>query len=173
MYIPLPVAPYIWCVCSIWHYLDNLKNVKNTHWGVLLLVNLQAKATLLKVTLLYVYFLHFLNCTNGTKSRKASHIFWSYSPIFTKIRLAKSLRIRSFSGLYSVEYGTEILRLRTLFTQCCWSKKSLTAHWCLHKSSSFGTKSWMNLPWFLCQTKVVRKVSFHRRVSYAFYKTYT
>ena len=30
-------------------------------------------ATLLKVTLLYGYFLTFLNCTNGIKSRKASH----------------------------------------------------------------------------------------------------
>ena len=31
-------------------------------------------ATLLKITLLRRCFLHFLNCTNGTKSRNASHI---------------------------------------------------------------------------------------------------
>ena len=37
---------------AIWYHLYNLKNVKNTHGGVLLLVN----------------------CTNGTKSRNASHI---------------------------------------------------------------------------------------------------
>ena len=42
---------------AIWHYLHNLKNEKNTHGRVLLLVKLQA------------------NGTNGTKSRKASHIF--------------------------------------------------------------------------------------------------
>ena len=36
-----------------------LKNVKNTHWGKLLLVKLQA--------------LTFLNCADGTKSCKASH----------------------------------------------------------------------------------------------------
>ena len=41
----------------IWHYLHNLKNEKNTHGRVLLLVKLQT------------------NDTNGTKSHKASHIF--------------------------------------------------------------------------------------------------
>ena len=55
-------------LCTIWYYLYNLKNMKNTHGGVLLL------ATLLKVTLFYGCFLRFLNCTNGTKSRNASHI---------------------------------------------------------------------------------------------------
>ena len=31
-------------LCAIWYHLYNLKNVKNTHGGVLLLVKLQAKA---------------------------------------------------------------------------------------------------------------------------------
>ena len=43
-----------------------LKNMKNTHGEVLLLV--------LKVTLLHRCFSRFLNCTNATKSRKASQI---------------------------------------------------------------------------------------------------
>ena len=30
--------------CAIWHHLYNLKNVKNTHGGVLILVKLQAEA---------------------------------------------------------------------------------------------------------------------------------
>ena len=30
--------------CAIWYHLDNLKNVKNTHDGVLILVKLQASA---------------------------------------------------------------------------------------------------------------------------------
>ena len=30
--------------CAIWYHLHNLKNVKNTHGGVLILVKLQAKA---------------------------------------------------------------------------------------------------------------------------------
>ena len=53
--------------CTILYYLYNLKNVKNTHGGVLLLV--------LKVTLLHWWFPRFLNSTNGTKSRKTSHMF--------------------------------------------------------------------------------------------------
>ena len=28
--------------CAIWYYLNNLKNMKNTHGGVLILVKLQA-----------------------------------------------------------------------------------------------------------------------------------
>ena len=45
--------------------LVQFKNEKNIHGEGLLL----GPATLLKV------FLRFLNCTNGTKSRKASHMF--------------------------------------------------------------------------------------------------
>ena len=41
--------------CAIWYHMYNLKNVKNTHGGVVLS--------------------RFLNCTNGTKSSKASQIF--------------------------------------------------------------------------------------------------
>ena len=48
-------------LCAIWYHLDNLKNVKNVHEGVLLL---------LKVTLLHGCFLRVLNCTNGTKSQQ-------------------------------------------------------------------------------------------------------
>ena len=49
--------------------------VEIAHGGVLLLVNLQVHATLLKVTLLQGRLSRFLNCTNDTKSRKASHKF--------------------------------------------------------------------------------------------------
>ena len=53
---------------AIWYHLYNLRHVTNTHGGVLLLVKLQA----LKVALLRGCFSRLLNCTNGTKSRKAS-----------------------------------------------------------------------------------------------------
>ena len=60
-------------LCSIWYLLYILKNVKNTHGGVLLLVKLQALTRkFAKVTLFHGYFSPFLSCTNGTKSRKAS-----------------------------------------------------------------------------------------------------
>ena len=58
-------------LCAICCYLYNLKIRENTHGGVSLLVKLQA---VIKVTLLHGCFSHFLNCANGTKSRKASHI---------------------------------------------------------------------------------------------------
>ena len=36
---------YIWYELAIWYHLYNLKNVKNTHGKVLILVKLQAKAS--------------------------------------------------------------------------------------------------------------------------------
>ena len=60
--------------CAIWYHLNNLQKVKKTHGRVLLFVKLQATATVLKATLLHGCFSGFLNCTNGTKSRNASHL---------------------------------------------------------------------------------------------------
>ena len=64
-------------LCAIWYVLYNLKMMKNTLGRMLPLVKLPVQpATLLKVALLHGCFSRFLNCTNGTKSRKASHIPW-------------------------------------------------------------------------------------------------
>ena len=63
-----PVFIYV-MRCAIWYNLYNLKNLKNTHGGVL------KPATLLKVTLLQGCFSSFSNCVNGTKSRKAFHMY--------------------------------------------------------------------------------------------------
>ena len=61
-------------LCAIQYHFSNLKNVKNIHGGVLLLVKFDAKACdLLNVTLLHGCFSRFLNCKNGTESLKASH----------------------------------------------------------------------------------------------------
>ena len=57
---------YIWCVVRFGTILNNLKNVKSTHRGVLILVKLQASA-------LGVFHV-FKIVKNGTKSRNASHI---------------------------------------------------------------------------------------------------
>ena len=63
--------------CWIWYHFYNLKNVKNTHGGVLLSVNLQVEAcNFLKVTLLHWCFSRSLNCTNGTKSCRASQVYF-------------------------------------------------------------------------------------------------
>ena len=50
-----------------------LKNVKNSHGGVLLLVKLQASASLLHAS-----FSRFLNCTNGPKWNKAPMMCRTY-----------------------------------------------------------------------------------------------
>ena len=53
-------------LCAIWYHSYYLKNVKNTHGGVLLLM--------LKVTLFHGCFSRFFNCSSGTKSPSASHM---------------------------------------------------------------------------------------------------
>ena len=55
------------------------KNMKNTHWGVLLSVK---PATLLKITLLHGCFSRYLNFTNGTKLLKTylRILWWVVSP---------------------------------------------------------------------------------------------
>ena len=56
------IKVHMWCVARF-STICTIKIFKDIHEGVLLL--------LLKVTLLYGCFSHFLNCTNGTKSRNA------------------------------------------------------------------------------------------------------
>ena len=63
--------------CVIWYHLFNLKNLKNTHGGVLLFV----------VTLLHGCFSRFLNCTDHTKSRKTSHMKCSTELKWVKARI--------------------------------------------------------------------------------------
>ena len=45
----------------------------------------------LKVTLLHGCFSHFLNCTNGTKSRKASHLLYFQTSVKPRIFFNTSL----------------------------------------------------------------------------------
>ena len=54
--------------CAIWYHLYNLKNVKNTHGGVILLRSC---------------FSRFLNYTNSTKLRNALHtsVFWTFEKL--------------------------------------------------------------------------------------------
>ena len=56
--------PFVMC-CAIWYHFHNLKNMKNNHGGVLLLV---------KVTVLQGCFSPFLNYMDSIKLRQASHL---------------------------------------------------------------------------------------------------
>ena len=77
--------------CAIWYHLYNLKNVNNTHRGVLPFVNLQAEAcNFANSKTSPWFFLTFLNCTNGTQSGQGSqltphgHLLWScFAPYFS------------------------------------------------------------------------------------------
>ena len=46
---------------------------------------MEEPATLLKLTLLHGYSSRFLNCTNATKSRNASHLYINDYPTFADI----------------------------------------------------------------------------------------
>ena len=57
--------------CAIWYHVDNLKNVKNTHGGVLLLVKLQAEAC------------------NFTKSNTPPWVFFTFFKLSTWYQIAQ------------------------------------------------------------------------------------
>ena len=62
-------------LCTIWCDLCNLKNEKNTHGGVLILIKLQTETcNFTKSDTPACLFFPFLNYKNGTKSFKASLI---------------------------------------------------------------------------------------------------
>ena len=106
--------------CVIWYHLHNLKNVKNTHEGVLLLA---------KLTFLHGCFSRFLNCTNGTKSRKTSHLksrslvilaFGNYSYLIRiSLNIPKSSVIRTSSVcvlvLYLISWKNEYISMFNIF----------------------------------------------------------
>ena len=62
---------------AIWYHSYNFKNVDKTHREVLLLAKLQGKAcNFTKSNTPPWMFSRFLNCANGTKSRKAPQILF-------------------------------------------------------------------------------------------------
>ena len=67
---------------------------------------------LLKVILLHGYFQRFLNCTNGTKSHKASHMHWECEP-FSEYR---NLRVRTDSMVQNRRIWTKFIL--TIPTPC-------------------------------------------------------
>ena len=82
-------------LCAIRNNLYNLKNVKNSRGGVIL----SGKVTLLKLSLPHGCFSRFLNCTNGTKLRKASNIKYLYNrPKYKEVvRRKNNLLFENFS----------------------------------------------------------------------------
>ena len=86
--------------CAIWYHLYNFKIVRSVTFKVAI-----------KVTLFHECFLRFLNCTNSTKSRKASYM------IFHKISLLMAL----FLQLIGLMLAYKLLEARRN-----------VHNWCLH-----------------------------------------
>ena len=64
-------------LCNLLLFVQ-LKNLKNAHGGVLILVKLQALVSVFNLIKIYTppwIFLGFLNFANGIQSRNASHIY--------------------------------------------------------------------------------------------------
>ena len=64
-------------LCSIWYHLCNLKNVKNTHRGVLVLVKLQDEAS------------------NFNKSNNHPRVFFTFFKLYKWYQIAHSVSIKS------------------------------------------------------------------------------
>ena len=122
-------------LCAIWYHLYNLKNIKNTHGRLLLLVKLHVdSAILLKVALLHGCFLRFLNGVNGAKSCKAFEIY-AFQSIQFHFRLKPTRSeifnrsMRRFSSLQLSFTSTKIfliilshtLRKKSPYSQLFWS----------------------------------------------------
>ena len=101
-------------LCAIWYHLYKLKNVKNTHGGVLLLVNLQDEAcNLLKLTLLHGCFPRFLNCNNCTKLGKASYVYSDIEPFSPSFNCTRATRKKT---VYFASLWNALKNMRTLKT---------------------------------------------------------
>ena len=106
--------------CAVWYYSYNLKNVKNTHGGVLLLVKLQD--SLLKITLLHGCFSRFLNCANGIKQRNPPHL----SKIIMGWKKKSSLQLletHAYHENHNIQTCSDMLCKREYFK--CGRKKNL------------------------------------------------
>ena len=91
--------------CAILYHLYNLKNVKNTHGGVLILVKLQAT----KINTPPWAFFTFLNCTNGIKSRKAPHFRnKTLSQMFDRVLNTPPMSIRPLTLLIRLALITQL-----------------------------------------------------------------
>ena len=118
-------------LCEIWYHLCNIKNVKNTIGGVLLLV--------LEITLLHWCFLRFLNCTDYTKSHNTSHINFQQQTNTYNIFISSESQI--FHGLNSRSF----LQFDVIFSNPMYILQNTSKQSCLRlpdfESNSFSEMS--------------------------------
>ena len=116
-------------LCAVWYYLRNLKNVKNTHGGVLFLVKLQTSACNLtkSYTNRWVFFIS-LNYTNGTKSPKASHILTLINSAFSHFRIQHDKKY--------YEFNMAIYHRQTQHNSSCFPLTKIEEVFSLHQEFS-------------------------------------
>ena len=92
--IAIEISSFVWTnvmLCALCYHLYNLRNVKNTQGGGLLSEKLQTSPSC------------FLNCTNDTKSRKASQVELIYKLIVVKPFLKLPNLVKIIKGAYPLK----------------------------------------------------------------------
>ena len=127
--------------CAIWYHLYNLKKVKNTHGGILILV--------LKLTLLHGCFSRFLNCANDTKSRNAPHM--EYLPL--KAGLLKQV----------LRPGATLIKtVKQPYGVCCLTGHIFKVGWCEQYEDYVKKQSLqLRLPKFLGRVLSLHQAQWH------------
>ena len=109
------------------------KTLKNTHGGALIL----EPATLLKLTLLHGCLSHFLNCTNGTKSRNASHSWICIQlkgpkTLLLSVCLSVHLSVKSFCEKWIISFFIHLMMevrfSQKIFIGQRWPKNNVILH---------------------------------------------
>ena len=72
--------------CAIWYHLYNLKNVKNIHGGVFILINLQASAC------------------NFTESNTAPWVFFTFFKLYKWYQIARSVSYRTLPNIHEITF---------------------------------------------------------------------
>ena len=80
----------------VWYHLNNLKNVKNTHGGELLLLKLQVEVCNFSEALFLLgCYSRFLNCTNGThRPKRLIYMLFFVFNTFTSNTSISNIRLK-------------------------------------------------------------------------------
>ena len=99
-------------LCTIWYHLHNLKNVKNTHGRVLLLVKLKAEAY------------------NFTKSMIFSWVFFTFFKLYKWYWIVQIVIYFMFSGVWSLAgvFSLEVM----INTESKYIMPSTEHHWSIY-----------------------------------------
>ena len=92
-------------LCAIWYHLRNLNNVKNTHGGLILLVELQASATLQLHSSMGVFYVVLI--AQVVPDREERLIF--FQCVFFLVQRLKTVSV------YALSYKPRVLFMGFLF----------------------------------------------------------